>query len=778
MQLRLGGDKLQFRKKILLTTIAAILVTVIIGTVITTYYTVKMKDHVRTVLENQLSHELPMMMEEGIKEPITEEIGTMVIGSAELGARLFDDYFEKMHVMGAMAIEAVKLAYSNYNESDMQFRAFLLDRFRAVKDLDPNIAYVYFGSTSGGMYMWPDEPLPEGYDPRKRPWYQEAMAKNGPVWTEPYRDASTGKWIVTYSEPIYINGKLVGVIGVDVFVSTLIEQSREIKIGQSGYIAIINKDGTIIVHPDESMVQTFNIHNDPNLSPLADELDKNKNKGWILYPFQDVEKIAGYKRMRTTGWIVLATVPLHELTDPLTNSVGEILTQSTEKTMSEITSTIDEEIKDIMLGSLISALVGLLVVILVYKVLKNTLKPLEKLRNIAQALAEGRLSDVNRQLREIRYLENDEIGMLIKAFEAVGKDLVGTLDNIATKLERLAEGDLSNGLTIEAKGELKGILEDLRDTTHRLKGLIGEIINVTNELDKKANILAQITTDVTEAINQVNEAVQQVSIEAQRQQGHINEITEGMRFVAETSTESVRAMDEFEAAVNEVVTIANEGREKGESSARQIESIQEMMSGIESAVRKVSEMSKSIEEITDVITSIAEQTNLLALNAAIEAARAGEAGRGFAVVAQEIRKLAEESKQAADNIKSIIDQITSEIKDAVESTQKGVRVVSESADTLKETITYLTNIADLLQDASGRMGEVKEQIVKTQEEVEKALRALENLAASAEETTASAEEVSSAVEEQTAATEELKRAANDLKNIVQQLRNIISKFKL
>ncbi|NJE02514.1 methyl-accepting chemotaxis protein, partial [Thermococcus sp. JdF3] len=164
-------------------------------------------------------------------------------------------------------------------------------------------------------------------------------------------------------------------------------------------------------------------------------------------------------------------------------------------------------------------------------------------------------------------------GALIKAFEAVGKDLVGTLNTIGEKLERLAEGDLSNGLTVEARGELQEIIQDLKDTTHKLKGLISEIVNVTNELDKRANILTQITTDVTEAINQVNEAVQQVSIEAQRQQENINEITEGMRFVSETSAESVRAMDEFEAAVNEVVTIASEGRQKGEISAKQIESI-------------------------------------------------------------------------------------------------------------------------------------------------------------------------------------------------------------
>jgi len=758
--------------------VAAVLVTLLLGATIVGYSTMKMKGQIHTVLNDQLNDQLPKMMDQGIQKPIEEEAGTISVGAAKLGAKLFDDYFEKMKIMGTVATQAVQVAYSEYPYGSPEFREFLLNRFKAIKELDPNVANVYFGSATGDMFIYPVVQLPEGYDPRKRPWYQEAVAKNGPVWTEPYKDASTGKWIVTYSEPVYVNGKLVGVIGVDVFVSTLIEQAKEIKIGQSGYIAILNQQGTVIVHPNESLVQKLNINDVDSLKPLANILKSGNDSGWVVYEFQGVIKVAGYQRMKTTGWIVLAIVPLHELTDPLTNSIEAVLKQSTEKITAQITTTLDNAIRDSMLGSLLAAAVGLVMILVAYKILNDTLRPLERLRDVAQALAEGRLSEVNRKLKQIRYMEDDEIGALIKAFEAVGKDLVGTLNAIATKLERLAEGDLSNGLSMEAKGELKEILEDLRDTTHKLKGLIGEIVAVTDELEKKANVLAQISSDVTDAINQVNEAVQQVSIEAQRQQEHINEITEGMRFVAETSAESVRAIEEFEGAVNEVVNIATEGREKGEVSAQQIESIQEMMNDIEGAVSKIAEMSRSIEEITDVITNIAEQTNLLALNAAIEAARAGEAGRGFAVVAQEIRKLAEESKQAADNIKNIIDQITTEIKDAAERTEKGVRVVGESAETLRETVTYLTNIADLLQEASGRMGEVKEQVLRTQEEVDKALRALENLAASAEETTASAEEVSSAVEEQTAATEELERAANDLKNIVEQLRNIISKFKL
>jgi len=490
--------------------VAAVLVTLIVGSAVVSYSTVEMRSRIHAVLDQQLNEELPAKMSEEIQKPTEEEAGTIAVGAARLGARLFDDYFEKMKLMGTVAAQAVQEAYGKYPYGSPEFARFLLARFKAVKALDPNVAYVYFGSSEGGMFMWPNETLPQGYDPRKRPWYQEAVKKNGPVWTEPYRDASTGKWVVTFSEPVYVNGTFVGAIGVDVFVSNLIEQTHEIELGQDGYIAIVDQNGTVIVHPNESFVQKLNIFKVDSLKPLAEAIREGRDSGWVVYEFQGIKKVAGYKRMKTTGWVVFAVVPLRELTDPLTNSIKGALEKSSAQITSEIGRTVDDSIRDTLMSSLLAALVGLGMIVFAYKTLNSTLKPLEKLRDVAQALAEGRLSEVNRKLKQIGYSEDDEIGALIRAFEAVGKDLVGTLNAIAAKLERLAEGDLSNGLSMEAKGELREILEDLRDTTHKLKGLIGEVVEVTDELEKRANVLAQIASDVTEAINQVNEAVQQV----------------------------------------------------------------------------------------------------------------------------------------------------------------------------------------------------------------------------------------------------------------------------
>lgn len=78
--------------------------------------------------------------------------------------------------------------------------------------------------------------------------------------------------------------------------------------------------------------------------------------------------------------------------------------------------------------------------------------------------------------------------MFIKVFELVGKDFVGVLDIIVSKFECFVEGDLSNGFSVEVKGEFREVLEDLRDIIYRFKGLIGEIVNVMNELDKRVNV--------------------------------------------------------------------------------------------------------------------------------------------------------------------------------------------------------------------------------------------------------------------------------------------------
>ena len=52
---------------------------------------------------------------------------------------------------------------------------------------------VYAGLSDGRFVQGVDLPVPEGFDPRTRSWYQQAETSNRVAITEPYFDAGTGK---------------------------------------------------------------------------------------------------------------------------------------------------------------------------------------------------------------------------------------------------------------------------------------------------------------------------------------------------------------------------------------------------------------------------------------------------------------------------------------------------------------------------------------------------------------------------------------------------------
>nr|WP_298168519.1 methyl-accepting chemotaxis protein [uncultured Pseudomonas sp.] len=120
----------------------------------------------------------------------------------------------------------------------------------AQKVLASTFAYTYLGSVDGVMTMRPDDDLGPDYDPRKRPWYKDAMAAGGSTLTEPYVDASTKQLIITIATPV--SGK--GVVGGDLSLETLVKIVNSLDFNGIGYAFLVSADGKILVHPDGNLV--------------------------------------------------------------------------------------------------------------------------------------------------------------------------------------------------------------------------------------------------------------------------------------------------------------------------------------------------------------------------------------------------------------------------------------------------------------------------------------------------------------------------------------------
>ncbi|TDQ83453.1 methyl-accepting chemotaxis sensory transducer with Cache sensor [Dongia mobilis] len=125
-----------------------------------------------------------------------------------------------------------------------------VDRTVQQKVLNDSFMFTYLGSKGGVMTMWPADELPEGYDPRQRPWYQDAVAAKASTLTEPYQDAASGKLIVTVATPLFRNGEALGVVGGDLDITTLAEIVNTLDLGGIGEAFLVNGEGVIIAHKD------------------------------------------------------------------------------------------------------------------------------------------------------------------------------------------------------------------------------------------------------------------------------------------------------------------------------------------------------------------------------------------------------------------------------------------------------------------------------------------------------------------------------------------------
>ncbi|MFC3945543.1 HAMP domain-containing protein [Pseudomonas gingeri NCPPB 3146 = LMG 5327] len=116
-----------------------------------------------------------------------------------------------------------------------------------------NFQFTYVGQTDGTFTQRPDAKMPDGYDPRQRPWYKSAVAADKTMLTPPYM-ASVGGLVVTIAMPVKSGGQLLGVVGGDLSLETLVRIINSVDFGGIGQAFLVSGDGQVIVSPDKDQV--------------------------------------------------------------------------------------------------------------------------------------------------------------------------------------------------------------------------------------------------------------------------------------------------------------------------------------------------------------------------------------------------------------------------------------------------------------------------------------------------------------------------------------------
>src|SRR5689334_7075682 len=119
--------------------------------------------------------------------------------------------------------------------------------------LTSNFQFTYVGQANGLFTQRPDAKMPDGYDPRQRPWYKQAVVADKTMLTPPYM-AAVGGLVVTVAIPVKKNGELLGVVGGDLSLETLVKIINSVDFGGIGHAFLVSADGQVIVSPDKDQV--------------------------------------------------------------------------------------------------------------------------------------------------------------------------------------------------------------------------------------------------------------------------------------------------------------------------------------------------------------------------------------------------------------------------------------------------------------------------------------------------------------------------------------------
>ena len=183
----------------------------------------------------------------------------------------------------------------------------------------------YFGSTQGVMTRQDPSLNTGNYDPRERPWYQDAVKAGQLIVTAPYVSVTMQKLVVTLSEPVLHQGELVGAVGANLALDKLIDEVLAMQVQGEGYAMLLDSSGLIVGHPNKELALKQIGELSPDLSAATFQQWGRENNELHAATLDGRDVLLAVQPVAGTDWLLAMVMYRDVLEAPLATLLWQLV---------------------------------------------------------------------------------------------------------------------------------------------------------------------------------------------------------------------------------------------------------------------------------------------------------------------------------------------------------------------------------------------------------------------------------------------------------------------
>jgi len=536
-------------------------------------------------------------------------------------------------------------------------------------------------------------------DLNNREYFKRAI-KGESYIADPAVSMANGHMMTIVAIPVRVDGKVTAVVYGAVDMDALSQKVLSVKVGQTGYALVAQKDGLTIIHPDKEVAMKANPLTDPKADPglkaLTERIVKG-DKGVLTLQAMGVDRYYAFAPVPGVSWGLAVTVPVAEVTGAVS-----VLTMMTLVT--------------IVVVLFISAFI-------IAWYARRIAKPIQTLEEAAKRIAGGDISQA-----KLGIVSNDEIGRLGQSFEQMTENLRGLIRKITQSTDQVAA----------SAEELTASAEQSAQAANQVAIVIGEVATGAGKQMKAVD-------DTASVVGQMSAGIQQIAANANTVAGTSAKSAGAAQEGSQAVEKAVAQMGNIEKTVTRSAQVVAKLGERSKEIGQIVDTISgiadqtnllALNAAIEAArageqgrgfavvaeeVRKLAEQSQgAAKQIAGLITEIQKDTDsaVVAMNEGTKEVRIGaevvnNAGSAFQDIFRSINEVSTQMRE-----------ISAAVQQMAGGSQQAVASVRDIDAISTETASQAQTVSAATEEQSATMEEIaasSQELAKMAEELSQAV---------------------------------------------------------